>query len=73
MSIMEALFDQEEITRRYMLRVEKEAIERGMEKGIEKGIMDMLTRGRTPEEVSEFCGYPIEMVRKVQDEMLVSS
>ena len=73
MSIMESLFDQEEITRRYMLRVEKEAIERGMEKGIEKGIMDMLTRGRTPEEVSEFCGYPIEMVKKVQDEMLVSS
>ena len=73
MSIMEALFDQEEVTRRYMLRVEKEAIERGMEKGIEKGIMDMLTRGRTPEEVSEFCGYPIEMVKKVQDEMLVSS
>ncbi len=52
-----------------MLRVEKEAIEKGME----KGIMDMLMRGRSVEDISDFCGYPIEMVKKVQDEMLVSS
>ena len=69
MSIMESLFNQEEVTRRYMLRVEKEAIEKGME----KGIMDMLMRGRSVEDISDFCGYPNEMVKKVQDEMLVSS
>jgi hypothetical protein len=26
----------------------------------------MLQRGRTPEEIAEFCGYDIEMVRDIE-------
>ncbi|MBP3199989.1 MAG: hypothetical protein J6N21_23745 [Butyrivibrio sp.] len=59
---------------------EKRGIERGIEKGIEKGIEqrdeekieDMLKRGKTPEEIVEFCNYPIEQVNgvllKIQDD-----
>ena len=52
-------------------------IEQGKEIGIEQGkelekeqsISMMLSRGKTPEEIVDFCGYPLEMVLKVQEEL----
>ena len=26
----------------------------------------MLRRGKTPEEIADFCGYPMELIRKVE-------
>ena len=50
------------------------------EMGIEEGrtqrdrekIEAMLRKGRTPEEIVDFCDYPIELVHEVQDSLLVT-
>ncbi len=34
---------------------------------IQRSISMMLSRGKTPEEIVDFCGYPLEMVLKVQE------
>ncbi|MCR5357151.1 MAG: Rpn family recombination-promoting nuclease/putative transposase [Lachnospiraceae bacterium] len=58
-----------------------EGVEEGMEKGREEGrkegiklanterIEDMLRRGKTVDEIVDFCGYPPEVVQKVYDEL----
>jgi len=33
-------------------------------------ISDMLNRGKTPEEIEEFCGYSMEQIKEVQESML---
>ena len=43
------------------------------DKGIEKGIRQMLKNGKTPEEISDFCGYDLELVRRVQKGMTENS
>ncbi len=55
-------------------------IEKGIEKGIERGrsqrdkemIEKLLRSGKTPEEIYDFCGYPMELILEVQNEMLVA-
>ncbi len=42
-------------------------IEQGIGQGIEQSIEKMLRRGRTVEEIVDFCGYPYEQVKKVAD------
>jgi DNA-directed RNA polymerase specialized sigma subunit len=37
--------------------------------GKNKSIQQMLSRGRTPEAIADFCGYDIEEVRKVAENM----
>ena len=44
-------------------------IEQGIGQGIEQSIEKMLRRGRTVEEIVDFCGYPYEQVKKVADSM----
>ncbi len=44
----------------------KEAEARGRKEAREEGIEDMLRRGKTPEEIADFCGYPMELIRKVE-------
>jgi predicted transposase YdaD len=52
-----------------------EGLEEGRAEGLEEGreirdrekITDMLRRGKTVDEIVEFCGYPCEQVRKVAD------
>ena len=52
-----------------------EGLEEGHTKGLAEGreirdrekITDMLRRGKTVDEIVEFCGYPCEQVRKVAD------
>jgi hypothetical protein len=38
----------------------------GLSRGRTESIERMLQKGRTPEEIAEFCGYDIEMVRDVE-------
>ena len=33
-------------------------------------ITDMLRRGKTPEEIADFCAYPMDLIKEVQEEML---
>ena len=43
------------------------------EKGREDVIMDMLRRGKTVEEIVDFCGYPYDQVKKVEESLLASA
>jgi hypothetical protein len=48
-----------------------EAVERYAERRVEedrcKTIKRMLGKGKTPEEISDFCGYDLQYVKKVQE------
>lgn len=48
-------------------------IERGIEQGIKQGISDMLLRGKTVEEIVDFCNYPYELVKKTEEELKVNA
>ena len=58
-----------------MQMFKEEGREEGRVEGLEEGreirdrekITDMLRRGKTVDEIVEFCGYPCEQVRKVAD------
>jgi predicted transposase YdaD len=43
-----------------------EGLTEGLSRGRVESIERMLQRGRTPEEIAEFCGYDIEMVRDIE-------
>ena len=63
----------------------EDGLEDGREEGRKEGRKDgrgeahfevisrMLRSGKTAEEIAEFCGYPIEQVKAVEKEMLVST
>ena len=51
----------------------KEGREDGREEAHFEVISRMLRSGKTAEEIAEFCGYPIEQVKAVEKEMLVSA
>ena len=51
----------------------KEGIALGMVKRDEEKITEMLRRGKTVEEIVEFCNYPNEQVRRIADSVRVSS
>ena len=36
-------------------------------------ITDMLSRGKTVEEIVDFCGYPYDQVKKVEESLLAKS
>ncbi len=36
-------------------------------------ISEMLRSGKTVEEIADFCGYPIEQVKEVEKELLIST
>ena len=44
----------------------KKARKEGREEEREEGIKEMLRRGKKPEEIADFCGYPMELIRKVE-------
>ncbi len=48
-------------------------IEKGYEQGREQGrnelIADMLGSGKTPKEIADFCGIPVEHIEEVQATM----
>ena len=64
-----------------MQMFKEEGREEGRVEGLEEGreirdrekITDMLRRGKTVEEIVEFCNYPNEQVRRIADSVQVSS
>ena len=59
---------------------EKKGLQKGLQKGEKKGrakeradiIVHMLNKGRSPEDVADDTGVPLEEVKAVQERMLVS-
>ena len=56
-------------------RAEGEAagIAKGEAKRDREMIESMLRKGKEPEDIADFCGYPLELVKEVQAKMLVTS
>ncbi len=54
----------------------EQGIERGMKQGIEQGKSQMIEgmprRGKTVDEIVDFCDYPRELVEKVRADMEVT-
>ena len=50
----------------------EEGKEEGREEGREEDITNMLRRGKTVEEIVDFCGYPYEQVKKVEEAILIA-
>ena len=48
----------------------KDEYEQGIQHEIETRIEKMLDSGKKPEEISEFCGYPLDQVKSVQEKLL---
>ena len=51
----------------------EQGIEQGIERGIRIGIETMLKNGKTVEEIADFCGYPPELIKSVEEEMLAEA
>ena len=45
----------------------------GKEKRDREKIVEMLRRGKSPEDIADFCGYPIELVKQVEESLFSSS
>ena len=64
----------------YIQRIWNNGISEGIEQGINQGIAlrdkqkieEMLKSGKTPQEISEFCLYPLELVLNVKETMVVA-
>ena len=58
-------------------RARAEGREQGRKQGREQRdrekIEEMLQRGKKPEEISDFCGYPIKLIKEVEKSMLVTA
>ena len=48
----------------------KEGLEEGREEEKEMRIRTMLLNHKTPEEIADFCGYDLQEIRAVQEQML---
>lgn len=48
----------------------KDGFRQGEKKYERNHIADMLRRGKTPEEIADFCAYPIDLVKEIQEELL---
>ena len=46
--------------------------EMGKEKRDREKIEQMLLKGKTPQEIAEFCDYPMNLIKEVQESMLVA-
>ena len=44
----------------------EEGREEGRAEGIAESIIAMISRGKTPEEIADFCGYPLKMILEVK-------
>ncbi len=64
----------EDLKLEYIEQGIEQGIERGIEQGIEQGIRKsiekMLKKGRTAEQIAEFCGYSIDEILSVKQEIL---
>ncbi len=47
-------------------------IQKGRDERDREKISDMLRRGKTPESIADFCGYPLKLIQEVEKSMLVT-
>ena len=47
----------------------EEGLEEGRNKRDQEMIEEMLRRGKKPEEIADFCGYPIELIKDVEEKL----
>ena len=50
-----------------------DAREEGIVQGIEQSIENMLRNGKSVDEIVDFCGYPYEQVKSVEDSLTVTT
>ncbi len=50
-------------------KIRDESEKKGGDNRDKERIADMLSRGKTPQEIADFCGYPLELVLAVQKSM----
>ena len=55
----------------YMRDLEQQEI--GEEKEQKTRILYMLNNGKTPQEITDFCGYPITLVNEVKESMMTAT
>ena len=53
-----------------LLEKKEEGREEGIEQGIRMSIENMLRKGKTVDEIVDFCGYPKELVEEVERTMM---
>ena len=59
--------------RQYVMNIREEGREEGREEARENDIIDMLRRGKTVEEIVDFCGYPYDQVKKAEENLLATA
>ena len=55
-----------------LMDAKDEGREEGRDKEIRERIQYMFRKGKTTEEIVDFCGYPYELVKSIEDELKVS-
>ena len=65
MDIMTTLFDEEEVSRRYYLRVEREATERGRKESSKEIAKNMFGDGISYEKISAYTGLSVSEIEKI--------
>ena len=67
--------DRNEVEKQYMKErvMLMDAREEGREEEATERILDMLRRGKTVDEIVDFCGYEKTLVEEIKKEMLVAS
>ena len=51
--------------------IKEEGREEGRKERDKEKITELLRDGKTPKEIADFCKYPMDLIQKVQDSMLV--
>ena len=51
----------------------EEGREEGREEARENDIIDMLRWGKTVEVIADFCGYPYDQVKKVEENLMATA
>ena len=47
----------------------RQGLQQGIESRDNQKITEMLRNGKLPEEIADFCGYPLEQVKSIADDL----
>ena len=59
--------------RQILMDEREEGREEGRALEIKEKITDMLRRGKTVEEIVDFCGYPYDQVKEIEETLLATA
>ena len=60
-------FDKKAVFEMWAEEYYEDGLEKGKKEGVEELILCMLRNGRTAEEVAEFCDYPTDEIRHIEE------